>query len=241
MSLGSERDLSLGSERDLPLDGAELILIRHGQTTANARGIGQGRADWPLSDLGHRQAAATAKRIATLTPIAAVYTSPLSRAADTAAPIAAALGLAPIPVPELVEIDVGVLSGRTWAELEELHPREMAAFALAERETPHPRNRELIPGWEPIPAIVARTWGAIRAIAARHPGERTVVVAHGGVLNAFLTHLLEGDAREVPWVHHVANCAITHLALEPAGPRAIALRDIDHVRALRDRAGGGLG
>ncbi len=212
----------------------ELILIRHGQSTANARGIGQGRADWPLSDLGRRQAEATARRVAALGTIAAVYTSPLSRAADTAAPIAAALGLVPIPVPDLVEIDAGALSGRTWAELEALHPREMAALAIAERETPHPRNRELIPGWEPIAAIVARIWNAIRTIAERHPGERVVVVAHGGVLNAFLTHLLDGDAREVTWVHHLGNCAVSHLAIGPDGPRAICLRDVAHVRELRE-------
>lgn len=226
-----------GGTPSMPLNGCELILIRHGQSTANARGIGQGRSDWPLSELGQRQAAATADRIAALGRIAAIYTSPLSRAADTAKPIAAALGLAPVPIADLVEIDIGALSGRTWAELEALHPREMAALAVAEKETPHPRNRELIPGWEPIPAIVARTWAAIREIVLRHPGERAVVVAHGGVLNAFLTHLLEGDAREIPWVHHLANCAVTHVVLEPDGPRPICIRDIAHVRSLRGAQG----
>ena len=220
-------------EAALPLNGCELVLVRHGQSTANAQGIGQGRTDWPLSELGLRQAAATAARLEALRPVAAVYASPLSRAAQTAAPIAAAHGLAPVLVPELVEIDIGALSGRTWAELAALHPEALAAYEAAERQGPHPRNRELIPGWEPIHEIVARIWGAIRAIAARHAQERVIVVAHGGVLNGFLTHLLEGDARETPWGFHLANCAVSHVALRPAGPEPVCLRDVSHVRALR--------
>ena len=217
----------------LPANGCELVLVRHGQSTANARNIAQGRADWPLSDLGRRQAEATATHLAALGPIDAIYTSPLSRAADTAAPTARLAGLTPVPVPELVEIDVGELSGRTWTELEDLRPEAMAAYARAEQARPHPRNRELIPGWEPVAATIARTWGAIAAIAARHPGERVVVVAHGGVLNAFLTHLLTGDAHEVPWAHHLSNCAVTRLRLAPGGVETLCLRDTAHVRALR--------
>jgi probable phosphoglycerate mutase len=222
----------------MPQDGTELVLVRHGQSTANAQGIGQGRSDWPLSDLGRRQAEATGRRLARLGGIAAVYTSPLSRAAETAAAIGAALGLAPIPVPDLVEIDIGALSGKPWDALKTLHPEAMAAYEAAEAARPHPRNRELIPGWEPVAEVIARTWGAIQAIAVAHPGRRVVVVAHGGVLNAFLTHLLEGDAHETPWKHHLGNCAVSHVRLAAGRPEVVCLRDTGHVRGLATPHGG---
>jgi len=132
----------------LPIDGSELILVRHGQSTANAQGIGQGRSDWPLSELGRLQAEATGRRLAQLGGIAAVYTSPLTRAAATAQAIAAPLGLAPVPDADLVEIDIGALSGKTWDQLKADQPDAMAAYEAAEAAGPHPRNRELIPGWE---------------------------------------------------------------------------------------------
>lgn len=216
----------------LPTHGGELLLVRHGQSTANARGIGQGRAEYPLSDRGHAQAAATGRHLKHLGGISAVYTSPLSRAAQTAQAIAAKLGLTPLPVPELVELDVGVLSNRTWDELKREHPEVMRAFEEAEAARPHPRNRELIPGWEPVDAVLERTWTAIATLAAAHPGERVVVVAHGAVLNAFLTHVLTGDAREVPWAHHQHNCAITRLLLAPEGPSALCVGDDSHLGPL---------
>ena len=54
---------------------------------------------------------------------------------------------------------------------------------------------------------------------------------------ATITVRVNGDAREIPWVHHLANCAVTHVVLEPDGPRPICLRDIAHVRALRGAQG----
>lgn len=220
----------------LPLDGTELILIRHGQSTANAQGIGQGRSDWPLSELGQKQAQATGRRLRQLGGITAVYTSPLTRAAQTAAAIATPLGLTPIPEPELVEIDIGALSGKTWDQLKAEHPAAMAAYEAAEAAKPHPRNREHIPGWEGAHEVLTRTWRAIATVAKRHPGGRVVVVAHGGVLNAFLTHLLTGDARVTPWNQHLGNCAVSHLALKPGGIAAVCLRDQSHVRDLRSGA-----
>ncbi|HEY9724258.1 MAG TPA: histidine phosphatase family protein, partial [Oscillatoriaceae cyanobacterium] len=213
----------------MPRNGCELVLVRHGQSTANALGIGQGRADYPLSELGRRQAELTAAHVATLSPVAAVYTSPLSRAAETAAAIARALAHTPRLVDDLVEIDIGALSGHTWDDMRALQPEAFAAYDAAEARGEHPRNNELIPGWEPIHSIVVRVWNAIAAIAGAHAGERVVVVAHGGVLNAFLTQLLDGDACEVPWRHSSTNCAISRLVLAPDGPEALCLTDDRHL------------
>jgi broad specificity phosphatase PhoE len=215
----------------MPLHGGELVLVRHGESTANAAGIGQGRAEFPLSELGQRQARRTAEFLATVGPVDALYASPMQRAAQTAGAIAERLGLMPHLDADLVEIDIGMLSGRSWDQFEQDQPDVMARYKQAEAERPHPRNRELIPGWEPIPQVLDRVWRAVAAAVANHPGGRVVVVAHGGVINAFLTHLLAGDAREVPWRHASPNCAISQIALRPGGPEAVCLTDDRHLAA----------
>jgi broad specificity phosphatase PhoE len=219
----------------LPLHGGELVLVRHGESTANAAGIGQGRAEYPLSERGQRQARRTAAYLATLGPFQGLYASPQERAAQTAAAIGEALGLMPHLDADLVEIDIGILSGSSWAQMEARHPEVMARYRQAEAERPHPRNRELIPGWEPPATVLDRVWRAVAGAVANHPGGRVIVVAHGGVLNAFLTHLLVGDARETPWKHPSPNCAISHIRLDPAGPVALCLADDAH---LSDEPGG---
>lgn len=219
---------------DFPRHYGELILVRHGQSTANALGVAQGRADYPLSDKGLRQAELTGAHLARLGGIAAVYTSPLSRAAQTALAIAQPLKLTPIPVDDLVEADVGALSGLTWDQFKQAHPEAVAAYEAAEAAGPDPRHRErFLPGWEPSEQVVERIWNAIAKIASAHPEERVVVVAHGGVLNAFLTHLLEGDARAIAWKYHHKNCAVTRLVLASNGPRAACLVDVSHLEGRK--------
>lgn len=215
-----------------PRHGGELILVRHGQSTANALGIAQGRADWPLSEKGRLQARLTGERLAAeLGRIDALYTSPLSRAAETAALIGQAFHMTPVAVDDLVEADVGALSGRTWEQLRELHPEAVSAYEAAEKERPHPTNRErFLPGWEPNAQVIDRVWKAIADLAERHPGQRVVVVAHGGVLNAFLTHLLEGDAHAIPWRYHSTNCAVSRIRLDTDGPHVACVVDASHLR-----------
>lgn len=216
----------------IPTHGGELLLVRHGQSTANAQNIGQGRADYPLSARGIEQAELTARHLAQLGGVAAVYASPLLRAFETGGAIARALALPCQPVADLVEIDIGELSGLTMAQLAEAYPQEVAAYEAAQARAPHPRHRELLPGWEPIASVVERMWRGVMTVATAHPGERIVVVAHGGVINAYLTHLLEGDATETPWAHSSTNCAISHVRWAPEGPQVLRLTDHVHLAEL---------
>lgn len=215
-----------------PAHDGELILIRHGQSEANAQGIAQGRADYPLSERGRAQARLTAEHLRELGGVAAIYSSPLARAAETARIIADALGLEVTYLDDMAEADVGAFSGITWDELRQRHPEAVAAYEHAEKHRPHPKNRELLPGWEPIDQIVDRIWRVLMETAHRHPGERVVAVSHGAVLNAYLTHLLTGDARETPWPHSSSNCAITRVTFTDGGPQATCLTDDSHLAAL---------
>jgi uncharacterized phosphatase len=145
----------------------DLVLVRHGETEWNRIGRVQGRTDIPLNDTGREQARAAGRRLRGQA-FDAVVSSPLSRAADTARIIAAELGLGePELVEALVERDYGRAEGWTDDDI-----RDRMDGHLVARE-----SRE---------ATVARVKPALLAIAERHPGQRVLVVSHGGVIGSLI-------------------------------------------------------
>jgi broad specificity phosphatase PhoE len=148
----------------------ELYLVRHGETDWNRQRRIQGLTDIALNDAGREQARATGRRLATRT-WDGVYTSPLSRAFETAEIIAAELGLPePTPVDALVERNYGDAEGLDFAQVDRRWP-----------------ERGDVPGQETREEVVARVLPALRALAAEHAGESLVVVSHGGAIRAVLT------------------------------------------------------
>jgi broad specificity phosphatase PhoE len=156
-----------------------LLLARHGQTDDNAGGLILGRRDPPLSDLGRAQAlvlAAAAREIG----VVALWTSPLQRAAATAAVVSDATG-APVSVLDgLAESDRGRWEGRPVADLRRSDPERFAAFEAASDEF-------AFPGGESIADQVARTRRALnRVVAGPQPA---LVVAHVGTIRAAMLAL----------------------------------------------------
>ena len=165
-----------------------LVLIRHAETEEAARGLCVGRLDVPLGKPGRRQAEVLADALAD-PPLAAVYTSPLSRARDTAGPIGAAHGVEPVVVPELVELDFGELEGLRFERIEAERP----ALFRAWMETP---DEVRFPGGESLADLRARVIPVLVALRGRHDGQAIAVVAHAGVLRVVLAEILglAGDA-----------------------------------------------
>ncbi len=205
-----------------------LILVRHGQTNSNVKGLLHGQTDVPLTERGIAQARLVATRLARGGDIAAVYTSPLERARHTAEIIGEALGREAVPHPGLMEINFGLAEGLTLVEANERHPElELEKY----RDDP---ERELHwPEGESRAAFRARVGETLRALLDVHRGETIVAVAHGGVISVGLGDLLhEPDAG---WRRYmVANCAITQLEWHgPDRPVAIlCLDDRDHLAEL---------
>jgi broad specificity phosphatase PhoE len=192
-------------------------LVRHGETTWNADGRIQGRADPPLNDRGRAQAEQLADRFRG-DGIRALYSSPQQRARQTAERIAAATGL-PIQFDDrLQEHDMGVFTGLTGAEIAERYPefvREWAGGAID------------IPGGETTIDFRARAVGVMQDIAARHAAGKVVVVAHGGLMAQFLAGLLDLDpARRHPFRFDNASVSIVDLG---AVPRLYRLNDVSHL------------
>lgn len=159
-----------------------LVLVRHAATEESARGRYYGRSDVQLSTEGRAHAKALAAALQGL-PLAAVYASPLSRALDTARPIAAAMGLAPLVHRGLLELDFGELEGLAYKEIEAEHPD------LFRRWLDRPAGVRF-PGGESLAEVAERVLAAVSEIRARHDEETVAVVAHGGVLRVVLADAL---------------------------------------------------
>jgi broad specificity phosphatase PhoE len=183
-----------------------VYLARHGESDWNATNRFQGRSDRPLTELGRRQAEELAETVATAAALDAVYSSPLRRALDTAAAVALRLGLQPVAVAGLREVDVGGWTGLTRTEVEERFPD---AFA---------RWLDGGDGWEDGESYAAmsdRVLGALLAIAADHPGGAILVVSHGGPIRAIQAAAAGMDVHAYRRIHRVEpNARLSRVAVE---------------------------
>jgi broad specificity phosphatase PhoE len=198
-----------------------LTLVRHGETSANLDGVWHGSTDTALTPRGRTQARRVAAHLAaTRSDARTLYASPLRRALDTASPIGTALGLEARVEPDLREYCLGVLEGVSYRELHERH-------RLFERMREDPDA--CFGGTDTARAVALRFAGALERIAARHPGERSIVVGHGGALTLALGWLLDGDPSA--WRRVMGNCAVSELALDVATGRfeLASFNETDHL------------
>ncbi|MCX7681819.1 MAG: histidine phosphatase family protein [Anaerolineae bacterium] len=202
----------------------ELILVRHGQSYANVAGRWDGWSEDELTPLGRKQSEALAERLASEYggEVAALYTSPLNRALQTAQIIGAALGLPPITVENLKEINFGELSGITLERMAREHP------ALFSRWKDRSDMEFQWPGGEKRGDFFRRVARACDAIILKHPHERVIVVAHGGTVRACLAYLLPDQLAQW-WGYELANCGLTVVTVEEGRARLITLNDKTHL------------
>jgi broad specificity phosphatase PhoE len=202
----------------------ELLLVRHGQSTANAKGIWQGQMEFPLSERGRVQAGLAGRGLSD-EPFEGLYSSPLSRAFETAEIIRDRTGFAGevVPVEGLSERNGGILEGHTWAEQEQRNP-ELAKKFLAIPE----QERWALVGAETDEEVIARFEEALSFIRTLHPGgSRIVVVSHGGVMRAFLRELFGPEV--LPGAQRAANASITRLQWGEMGPRLLEVASTAHL------------
>ena len=181
-----------------------IVLVRHGETDWNRDNRFQGHADPPLNDVGRTQARALAGELSSR-PFAAGYTSPLRRAAETAAILGDALHLELRSDASLMEVDVGSWSGLTRTDVE-------ARFPLG-----YARWLEYGHGWddgETYDELGARVVSGLVRIGREHDGGDVLAVTHGGPIRSALA-----AAERVPFeearrsIHVIGNCAVVRLAV----------------------------
>ena len=196
----------------------ELLLIRHGRSADVVPGTPEA-ADPPLHHLGVEQAAKLARRLALLT-LHGVHSSHLARAVQTATPLAAARDLAVEVHPDLEEIRLGDWSNGEFRRRAAVADPEWIAWSLTGRW-------DAIPGCEGDDALRTRFAAVVDSLAVRHRGERIAVVAHGGAINAYVSHLL-GVHRSL-WMT-VENTSITLVRLhDERGATVVSVNDCHHL------------
>lgn len=191
-----------------------ICLIRHGETDWNLQHRYQGQVDIPLNALGRRQAALLAESMQAES-WDVIVSSPLSRALDTARAVAGAVGLGGTDIatdPRLVERAYGKAEGLT----------------LAEREATWPGGNW--PGLEEWEHVSVRAMTALTELAEAHRGKRILVVCHGGLINAVLATLTEGELGTGKTV--IDNTSRTTLDVRGDAWEIVAVNEVDHLEEL---------
>jgi broad specificity phosphatase PhoE len=183
-----------------------LVLVRHGQTDANARGLLLGRADPPLSELGVRQAAALATRVPS---DARVVASPLRRTVETAAVFGR-----PIDVDERwIELDYGTFDGQPVGDV----PAEVWRQWRAD---PH-----FVPaGGESLAMLGTRVRAACDDLLDEARDRDVVVVTHVSPIKAAIGWAL-GAGDDVGWRMFVRVASIARVAIGPWGPSLVSFNE----------------
>lgn len=207
---------------EFPLQTITRILaVRHGETTWNRDTRIQGHTDIDLNERGRWQAERLAQSLRE-EPIAAFYASDLSRARETAQAVARLHGGTVHTHTGLRERCFGRFEGHTWAELEARHPVETVAWRQRQPDFAPP-------GGESLLQLQARVVAAVSELAARHPGEQVLMVAHGGVLDILYRAATRLDL-QAPRSWDLTNTAINRLLWSPEGLSLVGWADTAHLQ-----------
>ena len=199
-----------------------ILAVRHGETAWNRDTRIQGHTDIDLNPHGRWQAQRLAHALADET-IHAIYASDLSRARETAQAVASRHGKPVHTHTGLRERHFGSFEGRTWAELEAHHPAESLAWRKRVPDFAPP-------GGESLRQLQARVVHTVVELAARHPGEQVLMVAHGGVLDILYRAATRLEL-QAPRSWELTNTAINRLLWSPEGLTLVGWADTTHLQA----------
>jgi broad specificity phosphatase PhoE len=199
-----------------------LLLIRHGETAHNAGRLALGRQDVPLNERGRAQAQAIARTYSGGFGIVAVYASPLQRTVATATPLAQALGLDVQTEPALIEMDIGEIEDKTFADVREQYPEFVRAWLSDDCAD------ACMPGGESLRQVQERAWAAIESIRNRHPEGTVAVVTHNFVILMTLCRVLRLPIERFRGLRHDLG-AVSVLELRPERETVLTLNDRCHL------------
>ena len=198
------------------------IIVRHGLTTYNKMGRYQGQFDSPLDEIGIRQAEATADFIARTYHVDAICSSDLSRARNTAAPLAKRLGLSVETFPALREVQIGEWTNRIIADVVKEEPERVA---MCRSDPGHFRY----PGGESFQEVYDRAASCLAEIAKRHDGETVVVVSHGGTIRSLICVWSGTPIEELRTIKSLKNTSITIAEYENGSAHLLQIGDNSHL------------
>lgn len=200
-----------------------VLFVRHGHTPTTGKLLPGRARGLHLSDDGRAQAHQVAERLSVLPGIEAVYASPLERARETAAPIAAARGLKVKTERGLLEADIG-----EWTGWELKAARKAPEWKVVQRNPSGFR----FPGGESFLEIQTRLVATVDRLRAAHPGAAVVAVSHADPIKAALAHAL-GTHLDSFQRFAISPCSVSAVAYGDGGPIVLSVNSVGDLRALR--------
>jgi broad specificity phosphatase PhoE len=198
-----------------------ILLVRHGETDWNREKIFRGVYDVPLNDNGRHQAQLAAKALSSH-EIDAAYTSPLSRAAETASVVLGPHGIQAKPHAGLLDINYGDWTGKPESEVVRDWPEEHAKWSV------HP-HEVYIPGGDTLKDVFDRAFAAMEEVAQRHDGQTVALFAHRVVNKLLILGALGLTLDRFPFILQ-GNCCINKFIRVEGGYLIEYLNDTSHIR-----------
>ena len=201
-----------------------ILLVRHGVTGSTGKVLPGRAAGLHLSEEGQRQASVVAERIGALSARpTALYVSPLERTRETAAPIAATLGLKAVVHKGLLECDFGDWTGESLATLAKLP---------AWKTVQNAPSTFRFPNGESFNEMQQRIWAALEDITRKHPGELVVAVSHADPIKAAVT-FAQGVPLDLFQRTVISTCSVSALQLGGGSPIVLSVNNTATLKELR--------
>jgi probable phosphomutase (TIGR03848 family) len=199
--------------RNAPPPMTTILLVRHGQTTSTGKVLPGRTPGLHLTDAGRQQAERTAERIGELKQVDAVYTSPLERARETAAPIGTAIGRRPKVDRGLLECEFGDWTGAALPKL-----MKKPEWQTVQRAPSTFR----FPGGESFSAMQHRIVSTLDRLRASHAGGTIVCVSHADPIKAAVAHAL-GTHLDLFQRIVISTGAVSVITWSNGGPAVLAV------------------
>lgn len=198
-------------------------MVRHGQTEWNRVERFRGRADLSLNDMGVKQAEAAAISLKNW-QVAAIYSSPMKRALQTAEPIARNFHLTVQPLEGLIDIDFGVFQGLSAEEAREKDSKLLTMWV----EQPHLAQ---FPNGENLDIVRQRVVTGVNELAAKHKDQTVILVSHTVVCRVLMCAMLGLDNSHFWQVKQDVN-AINMFEIRDGAPLVTLVNDTCHLKNL---------
>lgn len=198
-----------------------LLIIRHGESEADLLDVHEGRADFALTQRGHRQAQAMAEYVAANYHVDRIYASTLTRAMQTARHLSDATGVPIRPEADLMEFNNGLLAGLSHKEAAEKYPR-----------IPDLPPNQSVYGQESLVEFRDRAEKMLAKILAEAANDETVaVVTHGGMINQLYHAFLKLPVKDGIFFS-TADTGIHEWIIEPTKRRITRANDEEHAKGI---------
>lgn len=227
-SVSGKEDLNCTETKPTNWNGAttdptRFLLLRHGQTAMSAARLYSGRSNPELSELGEKQAAAAAQRLAQTGGIDAIVSSPLTRTMQTAEAAAAALGMKVRIIDDLIETDFGLWDGKSFSEAHEQDPELHTKWLTDSSVAP--------PGGESLQTVNRRVKKARESLQREYGAANVLVVSHVTPIKAIMRQALDAGPSFFQKAHlDLASLSIAEFYED--GPTCVRLfNDTSHLEA----------